>query len=1369
MENMSEFEDTKVWSDFFNSDQLVVSHLKNYEFLEKIGQGGMGAVYKARQLHPHRLVAIKISKAASTSSVRRFEREMQIASQLEHPGVAKIYDAGVQNDQQYLVMDYIEGQPLDKYFATASTQQKLNIMIEVCSILDYAHRQNIIHRDLKPANIMITNNGKPVVIDFGIAKSTHTRNFDLTKTGEVLGTPNYMAPEQIAGKSSNIDHRVDIYALGAIIYEIICDEKMVASSNSLEALFQIQQANFISPLKINSEADKNLVNIWCKATALNKEHRYKQMMDLRNDLCKAMHGDKVKSYANKRVSKRVFIMATIVAVFAIFATSFLYYVSQQKFTNIELSAHQKEQQRKNEQKLQQIIHRIESRELPKDFDTKDFSDPQRMDLVKTLYNEGFYHRASQMLETFASSNTIALYYKGLIFYEQKQYAPAQEIFEALLKNDNANHKYRYYLGLSAFAQQDLPKALKNLQEAEPSFPKDIILLEALAEIWKKNNDREKAKIYLQRCAALIPSASKYFIELGKIELHNKNYYSAFSYLKKALDTEDFFPALELLHEIPYKEPRLRRWCYQSIMHKFISEKKVKQPDLFSEKWREIKKRYRQDYITQHQAKMRKNDSILPFLRQEVKSEKIKETIRKALIALRYSDHFDREMNQLFENTNLSQNTLRFFRETNAVVQEIKAKEKKAIYHKLAHMHLNNSWHSQKFVDIDNEDCLSMLREEKKVFLKYLLIEGYFHMFGLEPIIEIAKSSDTNIITRMLCCVVLRKNYLAENIEVFYSLPKYEHELSKDELEFLQVNISQAMYVPHFKYKKDTFQRPSPRENKMVPAEKALLWHLVRQSNSRLSSLTAALSLHALLPSKINSPELEKIIFAAMHSDDITLSSYTHSFFWMSPNATEYFPHYKKSLGSKHPLIQEIVLSQIEVFRDHIAELMPEIEKCILQKPSEMLLFRAIFAWTLVKRDTSIFESVLYKGIVENLTPLEQSAILVFELQKLLFDTRNFGKKNQAQIIAAFSFAKQLQQQLKNLPVTSQCMISYVMSLLQLHPSLQRLKNIQDPQLLCYFLYQLYQQVYLGDDKEPFLPLIGAISTKQKYYIAKQFLSHENSKVVEYATSSYVAFASEKERDDMYQQARTSPNEAVKKGVALGYYFALQNAWIKEKKKRSIGFEDLFSNKSLELILIESFQRLREFSQEVALRSPKKLKTYQKWAQRSLTLCPQQSEYIYLHHLFFPEQESTAKMRDAIAINTDKEAGNLKLVYTLRLLDLLLKNNQHIDSDLPSPHEIPAPLLIHFAEIYTKKNRYTKALEHHLRFFLARTKDDAPFAALFRNSEIIYYFMQNNNDKAARAFLEYFYQLYRRANNFEVDRHLFLQNLKKSKPHIDIKW
>ena len=299
MENMSEFEDTKTWGDFFNSDQLVVSHLKNYEFLEKIGQGGMGAVYKAQQLHPRRLVAIKISKSVSTSSVRRFEREMQIASQLEHPGIAKIYDAGVQNNHQYLVMDYIEGQPLDKYFATASTEQKLNVMIEVCSILDYAHRQNIIHRDLKPANIMITNNGKPVVIDFGIAKSIQTRNFDLTKTGEILGTPNYMAPEQVAGKSSNIDHRVDIYALGAIIYEIICDGKMITSTNSLETLFQ--QANFISPLTINSKANKNLVNIWRKATASRKEHRYKRVLDFKNDLYKCY---KIFNRATTRTEQR---------------------------------------------------------------------------------------------------------------------------------------------------------------------------------------------------------------------------------------------------------------------------------------------------------------------------------------------------------------------------------------------------------------------------------------------------------------------------------------------------------------------------------------------------------------------------------------------------------------------------------------------------------------------------------------------------------------------------------------------------------------------------------------------------------------------------------------------------------------------------------------------------------------------------------------------------------------------------------------------------------------------------------------------------------------------------------------------------------
>ncbi|BBM84355.1 serine/threonine-protein kinase [Candidatus Uabimicrobium amorphum] len=1369
---MQEFENTRIWDDFLNNKDLTISHLKNYEFLEKIGQGGMGAVYKARQLHPQRIVAIKISKAVSTSSIRRFEREMQIASQLDHPGIAKIYDAGVQNNQKYLVMDYIEGQSLDKYFETASLQQKLNIMIEVCSIIDYAHRQKIIHRDLKPANIMITSNGKPVVIDFGLAKDMQTRNFDLTKTGEVIGTPNYMAPEQIVGKSSNIDRRVDIYAIGAILYEIICGKRMVTSTNSLEALFQIQQADFIPPHKINPQADKSLVNIWRKATAIKKHRRYECAKSIGDDLRKFAEGGKVKAPTNNNI------YAVGIFLVAISIITLMFYQSyRSQLESIELSQAQKEQQKKQQKKFQQIILNIENKNIPENFDTKDLNNQQLLEIAKTLYNERLYKKAFQLLDTLPNQSITAKYYKGLILYQQQQYANAQKSFEALLKEEQ-KAQYHYYLGMSAFKQNAFHKSLHHLQIAEKSFSNDIPILETIAEILQAQQNILGAKTYLKRCISLSPYTGKYAVRLGKLELHDKNYYRAFSYLKKAINTSDFFEALALMHDIPYNEPLLRRWCYQSLMHKCISEKEMKSPDLCSDKWEEIENRYRQDYIAQHHAKKNSKGDLQPFLKK-INNDEIKKTVRDALITLRYNPEFDAKINGLLKDTSLPESTVTFFKELQQEVHAMKAKEQRAIYYKLAHMQRNNNWHSKKFPDINAKNCLKMLHMEKKVLLRYLLIQGCFHMFGFQPIVEIAKNNNENLVTRMLCVIVLRKNYLAENIDVFYSLPTCKEKLAVEEQEFLQISICQALYTPHFLYRLDTFHRPMPYRNKMEEKEKQLLLHLLRNSKSTHVSTTAALSLHALLPKNTETfAEINKIIFRAMQSDNEILASYTHSLFWMSPNAerAEYFEKYKQALQSDNRIIQEIVLSQIEIFRHRIRELIPEIKKCLLQTQSQRLRFRALFAWALHKRKKTIFEDTLYKSVAKNLTPLEQSSRLLFEFYKFFFDTRRLKDLNQTQVLTrALAFLNQLKIQLHSLPPTSQCMVSYVMSLLQLHPSLQKLRNIKDPQLLAYFLYQLHQQVDIGSNKEFLLPYIGAISPKQKYYIAKQFLSHKDPRVRMYASSSYTAFTSDKERNKIFRKAKASQDQSLKKGVALGHYFSLQNAWINDKKAKSITFDDLFSNRSLDLILADGLLRLRKFVEQKASESPEEFEKYRKWIRHAVVLCPEKSEYIYAQHLFFPPQKAIYNVARAIEYNQKHYAGNFKYMYILRLLKLLSKNNrnQQVEKYFPSVHEIPASLLVYFSRIYEDQKKYNNALRLYEKYFLSKTKDTSPFSDIISyHSEMMNCYIKNDHRKTAKIFLEYFYQLDRRMRakkNTEPAKDDFLKKLQKSKPHIDIVW
>jgi len=203
-----------------------------YQLVEKLGEGGMGVVFVADQVEPvQRRVALKIIRARLPSKVlmARFEQERQALALMDHPNIAKIYDAGVAGDTPYFAMEFIKGLPITKFCddARLTTQQRLELFIPVCQALQHAHQKGVIHRDLKPSNIIVGSyDGRPVpkIIDFGVAKMTGPRlneHIVNTEIGSVIGTFEYMSPEQAELDNLDIDTRTDIYALGIILYELL--------------------------------------------------------------------------------------------------------------------------------------------------------------------------------------------------------------------------------------------------------------------------------------------------------------------------------------------------------------------------------------------------------------------------------------------------------------------------------------------------------------------------------------------------------------------------------------------------------------------------------------------------------------------------------------------------------------------------------------------------------------------------------------------------------------------------------------------------------------------------------------------------------------------------------------------------------------------------------------------------------------------------------------------------------------------------------------------------------------------------------------------------------------------------------------------
>jgi WD40 repeat protein/predicted Ser/Thr protein kinase len=266
----------------------------HYRILRRIAEGGMGAVYEAEQDSPRRTVALKVIRPglASPALLTRFRHEAQILGRLHHPGIAQVYEAGVAEDgQPFIAMEFILGQPLDEYARhhALALGARVELLARVCDAVQHAHDQGVIHRDLKPANILVEESGQPKVLDFGVARATDAdllTGSGLTRTGQLLGTPNYMSPEQVTADPAAIDHRADVYTLGVILFELLAHRPPY----QLEGRPLAEVARLIleeEPPRlgsVNPELRGDVQTIVAKALAKDPARRYPSAAELAADL-----------------------------------------------------------------------------------------------------------------------------------------------------------------------------------------------------------------------------------------------------------------------------------------------------------------------------------------------------------------------------------------------------------------------------------------------------------------------------------------------------------------------------------------------------------------------------------------------------------------------------------------------------------------------------------------------------------------------------------------------------------------------------------------------------------------------------------------------------------------------------------------------------------------------------------------------------------------------------------------------------------------------------------------------------------------------------------------------------------------------------
>jgi len=271
----------------------------DYELLEEVARGGMGVVFKARQISLDRIVALKLllgGALASPEFVKRFRLEAEAAGGLQHPNIVAIHEVGFHEGQHFIVMDYVEGPNLGTVVAgqPLPPHRAAGYLKSVAEAIEYAHSKGILHRDLKPSNILLDANDQPRVTDFGLAKKLES-NADLTVTGQVLGSPNYMPPEQAAGQRTNLTRAADVYSLGAILYHLLTGRPPFQAATLPTTLEQVRTADPVTPRRLNASLPRDLETICLRCLEKEPARRYPTAQALADELSRFLKGEPIQA------------------------------------------------------------------------------------------------------------------------------------------------------------------------------------------------------------------------------------------------------------------------------------------------------------------------------------------------------------------------------------------------------------------------------------------------------------------------------------------------------------------------------------------------------------------------------------------------------------------------------------------------------------------------------------------------------------------------------------------------------------------------------------------------------------------------------------------------------------------------------------------------------------------------------------------------------------------------------------------------------------------------------------------------------------------------------------------------------------------
>jgi serine/threonine-protein kinase len=288
-------------------DPDTLLHVGDYELLEPLARGGMGIVYRARHRRLGREVALKMlvcGELASEAELHRFRAETEAAARLDHPNIVPIYEVGEHDGCPFFTMKLMEGGNLAEHLERfrGNPRRAAEVLMALARAVHHGHQRGILHRDLKPANVLLDGSGRPHVADFGVARHLD-EEAAYTRSGVVVGTPSYMAPEQAAGHSRHLTTAADLYGLGAILYELLTGRPPFMAESSAQVLRRVLETDPLPPRQLDARIDRDLETICLKCLEKNPEGRYRSAQELAEELERYLRGEHIQARPVGRLAR----------------------------------------------------------------------------------------------------------------------------------------------------------------------------------------------------------------------------------------------------------------------------------------------------------------------------------------------------------------------------------------------------------------------------------------------------------------------------------------------------------------------------------------------------------------------------------------------------------------------------------------------------------------------------------------------------------------------------------------------------------------------------------------------------------------------------------------------------------------------------------------------------------------------------------------------------------------------------------------------------------------------------------------------------------------------------------------------------------